>query len=68
MSIIGSIVKYVAKEAIAPALDEFGRKVGTAFGKRLGRRIDPAGEHEDGDDCKCDECESKKPDKKGKNA
>lgn len=65
MSILGSVVKFLAKEAIAPALDEFGRKVGTAFGKRLGRRIDPAGEHDaEDEDCECSECKSEKPGEK----
>lgn len=38
---------FALKTAARPALESFGTKVGEAFGKRLGRRIDPEGADDD---------------------
>lgn len=61
MSLVGRALLFVAREAAKPTLEEFGRKVGTAIGRRLGRCIDPEGakkddERDDEASCDCDDC------------
>lgn len=43
MSWLARAAIFALKELASPVLDELGKKVGSAFGERIGRRVDPEG-------------------------
>ncbi len=41
MSLLGAVVRFVAKETAKPFLETVGEHIGDALGTVLGRKIDP---------------------------